>query len=131
MSKKSLKGNSFLKEDSKDSQGNPKRHLYIVISDSDVDNRVLIVSLNTFKNNGREDTSCLLFKGDHSFIKQKSYIRYDRAEEIEEVRLLQLKLKGLIVLKEDISPKVLKRIQNGAKKSNALPRKFKKYFQYF
>ncbi len=125
------KGKSFWLEDSKDKEGNPLKHLYFVISNLDIDNNVLVVNMTTFKNTGREDLSCLLNIDDHPEITNKSYIKYDKAIELGTAKIIELAMKKIIILKKDLDPTVLKRIQEGAKKSRALPGKFKKYFSYF
>ncbi|GAH12436.1 unnamed protein product, partial [marine sediment metagenome] len=48
------KGTTFWRKD-KDSDN---QHLRFIISDPDVDNKVLVVGMTKFKNNNREDTSC-------------------------------------------------------------------------
>lgn len=127
----SEKGKSFWREDSKDKEGNPLKHLYFVISNPDIDNNVLVVNMTTFKDTGREDLSCILDVGEHPEITNKSYIRYDKAVELGTSKIIELAMKKIIILKKDLDPTVLKRIQEGAKESSALPDKFKKYFSYF
>lgn len=61
----------------------------------------------------------------------KSYIRYENAFDIDYGTLLQEKFKGRIILRDDVADGVLKKIQDGARKSPALPIKFKKYFDLF
>jgi len=121
------KGTTFWRKD----EDSDYRHLRFIISDPDVDNKVLVVGVTKFKNNKREDTSCLLHSGEHKCIKVESRIRYSKAFEIEYSSLLQKNFKGNIELKANISSVLLARIQSGAKTTKALPSKFKKYFQYF
>ena len=125
------KGKSFWRKDSKDEEGNPLGHIYFVISNPDIDNNVLIVNMTTIRNTGREDLSCILHIGDHPRITNESYIRYDKAFELGTAKIIELVLNKTIILKEDLDPAVLKRIQEGAKKPEALKGKFKKYFSYF
>ena len=121
------KGTTFWRKD----EDSDYRHLRFIISDPDVDNKVLVVGMTKFKNNKREDTSCLLHPGEHKSIKFQSRIRYDKAYEIEYSILLQEKFEGNIELKDNISSGLLAIIQSGAKITKSLPPKFKKYFQYF
>jgi hypothetical protein len=107
------------------------RHLRFIISEPDVDGKVLVVHMTSFHGNGREDTTCILTPGDHECVKGKSYIRYDKAFVIEMMSLLIEKTSGSIIMKPDLKASVLKRIQDGAKKSAALQRKFRKYFENF
>jgi hypothetical protein len=39
--------------------------------------------------------------------------------------------KGLLIIKEDVSPDVLRNIQNGAKISRHIKRKFYRFFDFF
>ena len=121
-----MKGSCFWRKDD-DSENT---HLRIIISDSDPDGMVLLVGISSIKT-GREDTSCILEAGDHKCIKHRSYIRYDKAIEINQKKLLSEKFKGLLIFKENFNAPLLLRIQNGAKSSLALPGKFRKYFDYF
>ena len=107
------------------------RHLRFVLSDPDVDGKVLIVHMTTYHDNGREDTSCILNPGDHECIRGKSYIRYDKAFEKEMISLLIEKTNGSITMEPDLHASVLRRIQDGARKSTAFQRKLKKYFANF
>ncbi len=120
-----MKKKTFLKDDP------GKKHLRIVISDPDPDDNVLVVSVNTFDENKRNDTSCILNKGDHEFIKHKSYINYYKSEEYNYWKINYQEMKGLIIPKEEISDILLHDIQEGAKKSRLLPGKFRKFFGYF
>ncbi len=122
-----MKGNTFGRQD----DDGDNFHLRFVISDPDVDNRVLVVHMTTFKGNGREDTSCILNTGEHPSIKNKSYIRYDNALELTMTEILKDKLAGLVTVNKDISSQLLKKIQNGAQTSYALPKKYFKYFELF
>lgn len=121
------KGTTFWRKD----EDSDDWHLRFIISDPDVDNKVLVVGMTKFKNNKREDTSCLLHPGEHKCIEFESRIRYDKAFEIEYRILLQERYKGNIELKANISSVLLVRIQSGAKTTKALIPKLKKYFQYF
>jgi hypothetical protein len=107
------------------------KHLRFIISEPDIDDMVLVVSMTTFRDTGKEDLSCVLEKGEHPCITHKSYIRYDKALELNTVKLLQEKYNGNLIMRDDIKPNIMKRIQEGAKNSPALPGKFRKYFDYF
>ena len=138
MSEKSVKGNTFLKNDEQKFQNkstikNMKKahHLYIVISDPDEDGNVLVVSINTLRRESRQDKSCVLDRNDHDFIKNKSIVRYDKVVIVSQILLVKMSLKGLIVMKEDLRKAVLKRIQKGAKMTKMIRKKFKEYYQYF
>jgi len=114
--------------------GNGIKHLRFIISDIDPDGNILVVNMTTipteFKNN-YYDKSCILNKGEHPKIKHKSYIKYSKAEEINFECLTKMNLKKIIVFKEDINNELLLKIQNGARSSKFLAKKFRKYFEYF
>ena len=57
--------------------------------------------------------------------------RYDKAFEIDYAKLVGERFSGEISLLENVSVDVLARIQNGAKASKALPRLFRKCFDFF
>lgn len=124
-----MKRKTFLRKDT--NQNDSIKHLSFIISDPDPDHNVMVVNLTTYYSTGREDESCILDIGDHSFIKHKSYIAYRYAKELNYVKLLDERFKGHIIFKEDISEEVLIKIQKGAKKSKLLPLMFEKYFKYF
>ncbi len=113
----------------KDDSG--QEHLRFVISDPDEDNRVMTVNMTKVYGTGREDLSCILFPGDHRCITYKSYIRYDLALDLECKKLLNENFSGNIRMEEDASEETLLKIQEGARNSDALPEKFKPFFDYF
>lgn len=131
MSNKTIKGKTYLKEDSTYSDGLLKKHLYCVISDPDQSDNVLVISINRCKGHPSEKLSCILGPGDHSYIKEKSYVRFDLACECNEKKLVELSLTSKIKPFEKLKPEVLKRIQQTAKYTNAIPRGLKKYFNNF
>lgn len=114
----------------KDEEGE-NSHLRFVLSEPDVDSKVLIVHMTSYHGNGREDDSCILNPEDHVCIKSKSYIRYDQAFDKEMISLLIEKTNGSIIMEPDLDASVLQRIQDGARRSTALHRKFRKYFENF
>ena len=112
-----------------DNPTNNRKHLYIVISNQSNQDRILLVNVTTYKTG--KDTSCILESGDHPFIKHKSIINY--AEPLEPVHdpFEGFVNRNIIQRAKSISKVVLRKVQEGAKVSPALPRKFRKYFRYF
>ena len=121
-----MKKTTFWRKDS-----SPKPHLNFVISDPDVDGEMLIVNMTSVHDTGREDLSCELYPGDHHCITLKSYIRYKDPLVLNSFELVKAKFSGLYEFENEISDDVLMRIQEGARKSLALPEKFKSFFDYF
>lgn len=77
------------------------------------------------------DKSCILDVGDHQFIKHRSSIAYNYAKELNAMKLLNDYIKKYVVKKPDISDALLNRIQEGAKKSPRLHKKFQRYYSLF
>jgi len=114
----------------KDDDG-PETHLRFVISDPDAENMVMMVHMTTLRKTGREDISCVLAPKDHPRVTDHSYIWYAKAVEIACSALLNDRHRGMLLLAEDLPPATLQKIQNGARASNALPRKFRRFFALF
>jgi hypothetical protein len=73
----------------------PYNHLYVVCSDPAVDSsQILLVSITTFK--PKEETCCILVKGDHPFIKHRSCVRYKDAKLASVDQLIRLLVKSLM-----------------------------------
>lgn len=115
-------GQTFLSEETKTSLGD-KRHLMIVVAEKD--GEYLIVPVTTWHDElpfGIQDDSCILNKGDHSFIKQFS-------KSVLAIDVLQGLLKVFLIRKEDLKPDLLKYIQGKTEISDRLPAKFKHFFE--
>jgi len=108
----------------------PNKHLRIVITDHDPDDNVLVVHITTYFRQS-QDPSCILDKGDHHCINRPSCVRYDKAIELNRNKVLRDGLNRIITSAGTVSDEVLKKLQDGAQKTSALPRKFNRYFQYF
>ncbi len=106
-------------------------HLRFVISGPDAENRVMVVNMTTIRRNGREDLSCVLVPGDHPCVINKSYIPYNLSLDLDYIKLIQEKFKAEIQIEEDASEETLLKIQAGARKTNRLPERFKRFFDYF
>jgi len=106
-------------------------HMYFVLSEPDIEDKVLVVNITDINNPAGKDTSCILNVGDHPKITKKSVAYYKKAMEMSaSVILKKLQTKDLNQI-EDLSKQILKKMQDGAKQSKFLPTKFKKYFDLF
>ncbi|MCA6085012.1 hypothetical protein [Candidatus Endomicrobiellum agilis] len=105
--------------------------MYFVVSDPDVDNSVLAVNMTTLRSLVRADKACILNIGDHPKIKHQSFIFYQKAIEVSAPEIMIRVSSKEYNMAERLSDETLKKIQEGAKKSEFLPEKFKKYFEYF
>jgi hypothetical protein len=121
------RGTAFWRKD----DDSPAFHFRFVISEPDVDGMVMVVGISTLRGTGREDLSCVLQRGDHPSVDHPSLVRYDRAIEINYMKLIQEKHHGEITLVENLRHEVTRRIQEGARTSRALRQKFQKYFPLF
>ena len=120
------KKQSFLDEPS----GQNKRHLCIVITDANSENEYLVVPVDTLKFDF-QDKSCVLHVGDHSFIKQESFVNYRFAKVISFTQLYNGLQHGFFIRKEDVSDEVLARIQKGARETKNLKTEIKDWFELF
>lgn len=104
-------------------QGNQNlKHLFIMLT-APIDDDVITVSLSSCKTQFY-DKSCILNKGEHSFIKHKSYIAYHRSGVLKVIQLENMTIKQL----EQVSDDVFKRIIGGLLKSKQTPNKVKKFY---
>lgn len=109
---------------------NGKRHLRIVITDSNENNEFLTVPMDTLRSR-IQDTSCVVKPGEHPFVKVRSFINYKYAAVVNYAQLFNGINKGFFVRKEDVSAGLLSRIQNGAKSSANFRRELKVWFSLF
>jgi hypothetical protein len=107
-----------------------KKHLYFVISESDVDGKVLAVNIATLHKPEISDNSCVLDVADYPKIEHKSFVFYHEALEAATENIMT---KPLTFNREKtrLTDKTLRKTQEGAKKSKFFPKKLKKYFEYF
>ena len=129
------KGQSFLNEPDNTARG-LIRHLHIVITEPDEDNNVLVVPVCTYREkDGKpyqgQDSSCILNAGCHSFVKNKSYIRYSNAKAMSLADIFNGLQRGRLTKQPDFSVSIIQDIQRGAEESFFLPIKFKRFFNYF
>lgn len=122
-----LKGKSYLDKPVTDLQ---IKHLRIIISNPNEDNEFLTVSVDTFKFDW-QDSSCIINSGEHPFIKHKSFVNYRYAEVISFGKIFNALRLGLFIKKEDVSPELLLKIQNGARVSRHFDEKLKSWFDLF
>lgn len=92
------------------------RHHWVVISDPSEDpEKVLIVNWSSWKDGSpNNDDSCILGPRDHRSISVKSFIYYERAQEISLEALNSVLSKWGWPMGEQVSDEVLKRIWKGA-----------------
>ena len=104
-------GDTFL---NKSSSGIPV-HLWVIISSSTHSSeQVVIANFTTCRGSEDEDQSCLLDKGEHSFIKHKTYVNYRDALVSQISKLEELEASELITRMEPVDDTLLAKILEGA-----------------
>lgn len=121
------KKQSFLDEPS---HGNGKRHLRIVITESNERNEFLTIPVDTLRNR-TQDTSCVIEPGEHDFIKTHSFANYYYAKVLNFAQVFNGIQRGLLIRKSDVSDELLKKIQEGAKNTLHLNSELKEWFDFF
>jgi hypothetical protein len=101
-------------------QGN--EHLFIVLTNPNKAKEVLIINITS--SDKFYDKSCVLEKGDHSFIKHKSYIAYRYCNIIHADKLKDLVIRTY----EPINQETLDRIVKGLYKSRHTKQKVKTFY---
>ena len=73
------------------------------------------------------DNSCILDKGDHPFIRHKSYIAYRETLILTHEELLRLIQIGKFTIDKPATPELIRKIKNSALKSKFLPQNVRNY----
>lgn len=99
-------------------------HRCFIISDDNSEKHHLVVNMTTLNDTCFYDKSCVLKPSDEpDFIRHDSFIIYEHAFTLPS----NFELPNI----SNISAVTLNKIQNGAKVSKHLPRKFKSFFNLF
>lgn len=115
-------------------RGDPDRkHLFILLTDPHDDvagkKSTLMVSLSSVKPGKPHDPTCLLYAGDHPFLKHDSYVVYQKAR-LEEVEKLMRGVKGgLLVPQDPLDGAVFARICKGLEESRLTPTKLLLFYR--
>lgn len=95
-------------------------HLWVVINDPQAHNGIaLIVNVTTLR--PEAETTCILKKGEHPFIKHDSYVRYMSARDPKAQDLDKLIKLGKFKPREAVTPALLAKLRAGAQASTMLP----------
>ena len=103
---------------------------HIVVISAKRENKILVLSITS----GKFDKSCKINQNDiidnngKQILEHDSYICYKYAFEFENYKTYE-KFRKQYEYRCNISPELLNKIKEGAKKSKYLPHKFKKYFE--
>lgn len=94
-------------------------HLWLVVSDPDAENRVVTVTLTTYRS-GKE-RACVLNRGDHSFVAHETVVSYENAQIVDCGALDSMVHHGFMRPHDPLSPALLARVRKGAWESEDLP----------
>lgn len=111
---------------------NRKSHLYVIISHTNTNGCVLCVSFSSTYP-GFADKACVIQPGQYEFkfIKRSTFVDYGQAKEID-TTMMRINIQGGHWTQgESIPEALLRKIQEGARKSAFLPQKFQAYFPLF
>src|SRR5262245_1855895 len=99
-----------------------KHHLYVVISDPAKNAKeIALVNVTTIWPGVEHDKSCTFTGGEHRHIWKPSWVRYELGRIVPDSELQALLKARLIHLSDPVTPAVLKRIQEGALRSDRTP----------
>ena len=114
--------------------GDPDRkHLFVLLTDPADDGAgeisVLMVSLSSLRPGVPHDASCILYSGDHSFVKRQSYVVYQKAR-IEAVdKILRGVKDGKLIPHDPMESGIQARICKGLEESRLTPAKVLKFYR--
>lgn len=115
-------------------QGDQERkHLFILITDPHDDEAgtksVLMVSLSTVKAGIPHDPTCVLYAGDHPFVKHDSYVVYQKARLEDADKVLRGVKNGQLVPHDPMDSAVFARVCKGLEESRLTPAKLLAFYQ--
>jgi hypothetical protein len=114
-------------------QADPHRkHLFILLTDPYADEAgkpfVLMVSLSSVRSGVPHDPSCILYAGDHPFVKHESYVVYQKTRLEEAEKVLRGVKNGQLIPQDPIAGTVFARICHGLKHSRLTPPKLLTFY---
>jgi len=111
-----------------------RRHLFILLTDPQDDgvrkNWVLLVSLSTVRRGVPHDRSCILQPGDHPFVRNDSYVVYQKARLEEADKLLRGVKSGQLVPHDPVPIAVFTRVCKGLEASRLTPNKLLQFYRH-
>ena len=110
-----------------------RKHLFILLTDPQRDTQtgiryVLMVSLSTVKQGLPCDRTCILYAGDHPFVKRESYVVYQRARLEDADKVLRGVSNGILVPQQPMDSTVFARICKGLEDSRMTPAKLLDFY---
>lgn len=90
------------------------RHLFILLTNPIGEaNEIAMVSLSTVREGKHHDKTCLLFPGDHPFIRENSYVVYSRARIEESQKIIRGVQDGVLMPRARMKSEIFARVYNG------------------
>lgn len=109
-----------------------RKHLFIILTNpqhsEDADSCILMVSLSTIKQDLPYDKTCILYPGDHPFVKRDSYVSYRNAR-IEKVdKITKGVTERKLIPHQPLDDAVFVRICNGLEESRFTAKKILAFY---
>ena len=113
----------------------PSKHLFILLTDpteypAGGREHNLIVGLSSVRAGLPHDPTCILYPGDHSFIKHESYVNYYYARVEETSKLLSGEKQGLFTQKDTLDSSIFARVCQGLTESRHTAPNVLRFFEY-
>lgn len=110
-----------------------RKHLFILLTDphdgGSGTKSVLMVSLSTVRSGIPHDPSCVLYAGDHPFVKHDSYVVYQKARLEDADKVLRGVKNGQLVPQDPMDGTVFARVCKGLEESRLTPAKLRAFYQ--
>jgi hypothetical protein len=100
---------------------NDELHLSVIMNDPCQQKLCLIARITTVYPQRYHDPSCLLYAGDHPFLKHTSYVVYSKSTQVRCAHIKNMLAKRYFITKEDFSPAIFKRVADGLYASEETP----------
>jgi hypothetical protein len=109
------------------------KHLFILLTDPYKNNNmddswILMVSLSTIRTGVPHDPTCILYVGDHPFIKHESYVFYQKARLENADKILRGIKSGQLIPQDPIDRSVFARVCKGLQESRLTPPKYLDFY---
>lgn len=105
-------------------------HLFVLMTDPiGVDKEILLVSVSSIKQGAWYDDSCLLYKGDHEFIKRPSFVSYHHSKIITADSLISGVNKDMFRPCGTVTDEVMALICKGLEESDHLPESHRIFYE--
>lgn len=107
-----------------------QKHLFILLTDPlGEDREILLVGVSSKRAGSYLDPTCILYPGDHQFLRHESYVNYRRAR-IESADKINTGVsRGLFIPKGTIDTGIFARICQGILDSRHTTGKMKRFYQ--